>query len=207
MSVVRRLTVVFVVVTLGVMVGAGPATAHGGRFFQPPTPYSSDYQFDPECPGLALNVTGHNHGVEAILFVPGSHGQAFLDRNHYNFREKWQNLSTGKSFQVSGHGFFKEISAKFVPNEDVPVDLVPPEGLVGPVYLFTAKDIGQPFIVKSHGKMVLRDHGILVEQYLFDTLGDSKPGGTQLSFEFTKVIGPHPGIDVDICELAARLTS
>jgi hypothetical protein len=47
--------------------------------------------------------------------------------------------------------------------------------------------------MKSHGKTVLRDRGILVEKYLFDTLGYSKPGGTQLSFEITKVIGPHPG--------------
>jgi hypothetical protein len=207
MSVVRRLTVVFAVVTLGVIVGAAPASAHGGRFYQPPTPYSNDYQFAPECPGLALDVTGHAHGVEAILFVRGSHGQAFLDRDHYNYRETWKNTSTGKRFQVSGHGFFKEISAKFVPNEDVPADLVPPEGLIGPVYLFTAKNIGQPFIVKQHGKTVLRDRGILVAQALFDTLGDSKPGGTGLSFEITKVIGPHPGLDVDICELAARLTT
>jgi hypothetical protein len=89
----------------------------------------------------------------------------------------------------------------------VPADLIPPEGLVGPIYRFTATDVGQPFTVTdAQGNTVVRDVGVLVEEYLFDTLGDSKPGGTQLDFEFVKVIGPHPGIDVDICELAARLT-
>lgn len=206
MSVVRRLTGVFVVVTLGVMVGAAPASAQG-RFYQPPTPYSDKYHFDPECPGLAMKVRGHAHGVDSLRFVRGSHGQAFLVKDRYNFSETWRNLTTGKRFQVSGHGVFKEVSAKFVANEDVPADLIPPEGLVGPVYLFKAKDIGQPFIVKKHGKTVLRDRGVIVQEYLFDTLGDSQPGGTQLSFEITKVIGPHPGLDVDICELAERLTT
>jgi hypothetical protein len=209
MRFVRRLVAAVVVATVGLVLGAAPglASSTSGRYFQPPAPYHNTYQFDPECDGLHMDVTGASHGVDALLNVPGSHGQAFLLRDAYSYRDVWTNLDTGKSFIVSGHGLFTEIKAVFVPNADVPADLIPPEGLVGPVYRFTATDVGEPFkVTDSRGRTVLRDTGVLVEEYLFDTLGDGEPGGTQLDFRFVKVIGPHPGLDVDVCDLAARLT-
>ena len=48
-----------------------------------------------------------------------------------------------------------------------------------------------------------RTRGTIVGRQLFDTLGDSQPGGTPLSFEEVKVIGPHPLLDVDICDVVA----
>lgn len=203
---VRRLVMTALLAAVGLLVAVVPAQA-APDFFQPPTPYDQHYRFDPECPGQHLIVKGHAFGVDSLLNVAGSHGQAFLLEDHYNFRETWRNLRTGKRFIVSGHGHFTETSATFVANSDVPADLVPPEGLVGPVYLFRSRNVGNPFTVKtSDGRIVLRDHGVLVGDNLFDTLGDSQPGGTSLNFEVIKVIGPHPGLDADICAIAADLT-
>ncbi len=203
----RRLFLFAGLVSLGLLAGALPAQAGAPDYFEPPTRYNDPYSFDPQCDGLNLKVTGRARGVLAYLNVAGSDGQAFLVRDRYRFREVWKNLDTGEHFVVSGHGFFREVKATFVPTEQVPADLVPPEGIVGPVYLFRAVETGNPFTVTDDdGHVVVKDVGRLVSENLFDTLGDSKPGGTSLSFEFVEIVGPHPGLDVDLCELAPGLT-
>jgi hypothetical protein len=40
---------------------------------------------------------------------------------------------------------------------------------------------------------------------LFDTEGDGQPGGILLGEEVAGVSGPHPGLDIDFCELASDL--
>jgi hypothetical protein len=44
-----------------------------------------------------------------------------------------------------------------------------------------------------------------VFKQLYDTKGDSKPGGRELSFRVAKVIGPHPNINA--CLLSAQIAS
>lgn len=202
----RRLFLFAGLVSLGLLAGALPAQAGTPDYFQPPTPYDDRYTFDPECEGLNLVVTGRARGVDSTVNVKGSDGQAFLARDHYRFREVWKNLDTHERFVVSGHGFFREVKATFVPTDQVPADLVPPEGIIGPVYLFRAVDTGNPFTVTDEGHVVVKDVGRLVSENLFDTLGDKKPGGTSLHFEYVEIVGPHPGLDVDLCELAPSLT-
>ena len=207
MSVVRRLTGVFVVVTLGVMVGAAPASAHG-RFYQPPTPYANKYHFDPECPGLAIKVRGHNSGCRLAPLRSGLARPGVPPQGSLQLSARHGATSRPASASRSpGTGSSRRSPPSSWRTRTYPRISSRRKALVGPVYLFKAKDIGQPFIVKKHGKTVLRDRGVIVQEYLFDTLGDSQPGRHQLSFEITKVIGPHPGLDVDICELAERLTT
>ena len=145
--------------------------------------------------------------MNAILNVPGTDGQAFLGQQTYFFHEKWINKKTKKRFFVDAAGQYADTSATKVSKANVPADLIPEDGLVGPVYLFNAQDITKHYTVtKANGRVVLRDRGILYIEELFDTLGDQKPGGVSLSWEIVDKDGNFPSLDVDLCKLGARLT-
>ncbi len=47
------------------------------------------------------------------------------------------------------------------------------------------------------GTVVLRDRGSLSFTYLFDSGGDSVPGGTFVEDVSLRVSGPHPGFFLD----------
>jgi hypothetical protein len=51
----------------------------------------------------------------------------------------------------------------------------------------------------------MRDRGVLRTRVLFDTGGDDEPGGTEVAFLGFDEGGPHPGLDVDFCQLAGGL--
>jgi hypothetical protein len=57
------------------------------------------------------------------------------------------------------------------------------------------------------GNIVLRDRGAIRIAWLFDTLGDSQPGGMFLDESVVRVSGPHPGFEetFDFCALADDL--
>jgi hypothetical protein len=69
--------------------------------------------------------------------------------------------------------------------------------------------VGQPFVVTDMtGKVVLRDVGLIETSYVFDSRGDSAPGGVFLEEpKLVRVVGPHPGFEetFDFCALADRL--
>jgi hypothetical protein len=94
---------------------------------------------------------------------------------------------------VRGHGLFHDIKATHVE---------------GTIYEFVAVEAGQPFAIEdSNGNIVVRDRGVILHTYLFDTLGDGQPGGEFIEETQTTVHGPHPGVDSDVfCETAAELT-
>lgn len=210
MTSVRRILIASALALAGLGLVTTPASAStpAETIYQPPTPYSNDYSFDPECPGVPLWVDGHNSGTAWSFNVPGSHGQAFLGNDQYSFREVWKNTRTGRWFTIQGSGFFQEYSAVRVPIHQIPPDLVPPGGVVGPVYLFKSLDTGtQAWIKNAHGKTVLKDHGQIYSKNLFDTLGDHAPGGNSLLYENYKIVGPHPIYYADICKVAKRLTT
>jgi hypothetical protein len=92
---------------------------------------------------------------------------------------------------LSGHALFWEVTARHVARD---------------IWEFTAHETGQPFVVEdSEGNLVLRDRGRVTFRALFDTEGDGQPGGILLEDEVTGVSGPHPGLDIDFCELASDL--
>lgn len=193
-----------VVLAAAVGTPASAAPTSPGSYYQPPTRYDDRGDFDPECPGLNLTVQYRYQGVNAIRNVRGSDGQAFLASDTYRFRETWVDNSTGDVvITIKGAYDYREVSARFVPKATVPKDLIPPEGLVGPIYLFRSIERGGDVVRDDAGKALYRTRGTVVGRELFDTLGDSEPGGTTLSFTPTKVIGPHPLLDVDICDVVA----
>jgi hypothetical protein len=204
-GIVRLLTAAAAMVLAATV--ATPAFAgqpSSGDYYQPPTRYDNRGDFDPECPGLDLTVQFRYRGVNAIRNVRGSNGQAFLASDDYRFREVWVDNSTGDVvITITGAYDFEEVSARRVPKASVPEDLIPPEGLVGPIYLFREVVQGWDVVRDADGKALYRTRGTVVGRNLFDTLGDSQPGGRSLSFETIKVIGPHPLLDVDICDVVA----
>lgn len=78
----------------------------------------------------------------------------------------------------------------------------------GNVYEFTYIEAGVPFTVRdAAGSVVLRDRGVLRHHQLFDTLGDSAPGGIAIDDEVVAVGGPHPGFDQTEDEFCAMVVS
>jgi hypothetical protein len=192
---------------LAVPSAAAQQAAFGARgdYFQPPTPYQDSGTFDPECEGLDVTVHFRVRGVDSLRNVPGSAGEAFLLKDKYRFHEVWKETRTKRVlFTAQGAYRFKEVSATRVPNSKVPRDLVPEEGLVGPVYRFKAVEVGHDTVRSASGKVLYRTAGLVVYSALFDTLGDGQPGGTYLDVHPVKVVGPHPLLDVDLCDVAVQ---
>lgn len=215
----RRKTVTLVacvaVAVGGVLAGASPANAHddnddgwlyAGAVHTPRTPFHDEWSFTETCGDLELSVEGRSFGVYSDRYVAGSHGQAFLARQRNTWHEVWTDSATGEHFRVGGHTVFQEDRAKLVPKWRVPDDLVPPEGLVGPVYLFLSHERGVFFrVTRPDGTVYSVDAGVMRYANLFDTLGDHTPGGTSLDFRVVKQIGHFPMIDTDICDIAQEL--
>jgi hypothetical protein len=216
---IRRTAAVAGAVLLAWTCGAAPAQAdarsplaggqHGrGGYVQEPGPYSFEETFDPECPGLGVSGHFEIDGVSSVRALRGTGGQAFLLRDRYSFRETWTEAGTGREIlTISGQYLFQEQSATLVPNEDVPAELIPPGGLVGPVYRFIATETGHDSLTDGAGRTIYTTAGTVTFANLFDTLGDSAPGGRSLSFDIVNVVGPHPLLDADVCAIAADLVT
>lgn len=155
--------------------------------------FDDKYTFrDTEC-GFPFRVRGRSYGYFVTRTVPGSDGQAFLADNHYTFREILTNPANQKRMKVWGIGHFKERSARHVR---------------GDIWEFVATDTGMPFVVEdSAGKIVLKDRGRITLRAVFDTLGDSEPGGEVIEEEVVDIRGHFPSYDedFDFCALASRL--
>jgi hypothetical protein len=197
---------VLLVCTLS-LVGS-PAQASGGGYYSPPERYEFADEFDPECEGASYVAAFEVEGISSLRNVKGSGGQAFLVADTFRFNETWRDADTGEVvMSLRGAFDFREISARLVPTSQVPDELIPEEGLVGPVYEFTATETGWETIRDGEGDVRYRTAGLVVYKALFDTLGDFQPGGTFLDERVVKVVGPHPLLDRDICDVAAELAA
>ncbi|MBD0293094.1 MAG: hypothetical protein ICV70_05925 [Jiangellaceae bacterium] len=141
--------------------------------------------------GFTIDFVSFNSGHFMVREVEGSGGQAFLGHDNFRYRIVLTNPETGASMVVRGHGLFREFTARHIE---------------GDIWEFTAHEVGQPFVVEdSEGNVVLRDRGRLTFRAIFDTLGDSEPGGELLEEELTGMHGPHPGFFTDFCDIATDL--
>lgn len=168
----------------------GAATASATVIEQQHYSGTDSFSFD-DC-GFTLEGQSEFHG-QYLLRVDKT-GQAFLEHNKFWFREVITNPETGKWFVVSGNGLFHQIEATQV---------------IGTIYEYVAIEAGHPFTIEdSAGKVIVRDRGVIRSTILFDTLGDSTPGGVFLGETDAVVHGPHPGFadDFSFCEIAAQLT-
>jgi hypothetical protein len=126
--------------------------------------------------------------------TPATDGQFFYFQQSVKFTDVITNPLTGAFFTVTGNDHFKEIRARLVE---------------GNVFTYSTIEVGQPFVITDmDGHVVLRDRGLIETTYLFDSLGDSAPGGQFLQDpEVVRVVGPHPGFEetFDFCALADQL--
>jgi hypothetical protein len=121
-------------------------------------------------------------------------GQAFLEHTIFRITETVTNPATGGFFYITHRGLYHEIKATQVE---------------GTVYEFIAVEAGQPFVIRdAAGNVVSRDRGVIRHDFLFDTLGDSQPGGNFIVELSDDVHGPHPAFapDFPFCDIAASLT-
>ena len=140
------------------------------------------------CGDVEFSVSFEESGRFHLRTGMGNLDSFFFQHVNVAFHEVHTNLETGETLTVSGRLLDKEIRATRV------------EGTVFEVTRIVA---GQPFTVRgSDGKVLLRDRGVVVVTYLFDTLGDDVPGGDFLEELSVEVHGPHPGFGVfDPCQL------
>ena len=202
-----RVVAVAVSALLATAVSTQPSQARdsGDGYYQPPTPYHDSGSYDPGCGDSGVTARFRVNGTDSLKFVKGSHGQAFLLDDSYRFFEKWRDSKGEIILTWRGEFHFKEFFAERVRKSQVPDDVIPPEGLVGPIYLFKARLTGWEVVRDDDGDVLDRTRGMQVFSNLFDTLGDGEPGGTSLQFDVTKTEGNFPPLFLeDVCALAEK---
>jgi hypothetical protein len=176
-----------VILALGLGAGSARATVvHQG------TDSGTDHFTDESC-GFTLQVDV-TFQTRTLLRVDRA-GQAFLEHTVARVTETYTNPATGGQFSVEHRNVYNEIKATQVE---------------GTVYKFVAVNAGQPVVIKdAAGHVVYRDRGVIRRTFLFDTLGDSQPGGNFMMDLSNEVHGPHPAFapDFPFCDIAARLTA
>ncbi|MCW2766642.1 MAG: hypothetical protein JWO11_2601 [Nocardioides sp.] len=188
----RRLLILLFASALFVSVEA-PAQAHPrGDIFDQGS-FNSPYTFTDSSCGFDINVKGRARGHFVYYNVPGSDGQAFLNDSFNRFREVLTNPATGERLFNAGASRFTEVSAKH---------------LYGNVWQFISVErIFYSVIRDSHGRVVLWEHGTIVRRQVFDTLGDSQPGGDVIRETIIRKRGHLPSFepDFDFCALVTPL--
>ncbi len=147
---------------------------------------------DDDC-GFSVQVEGEMSERYAIRAVPGSSGQAFLERRRYSYRKLITNPATGKTMSVTGRGHYREVRATH---------------REGDVWELLAVETGRPFVVRdARGRVVLADHGVMLTRSVQDTLGDGRPSSQELEHEVANTLGHFPSLadDFDYCALVSRL--
>lgn len=184
---------------------AHAAPLRPGPYFERPNDYADSFEFDPECRGVDATVAAEVTGRFSARHVLGSGGQAFFGKDRHRFREVWTDDATGKVLLVHrGRVLFQETAARRVANSAVPRRLVPARGLKGPIFEFTSTETGASIVKDGAGRLLYWSGGTVGFKLLFDTRGDSEPGGIPLRFRVTDKVGPHPLLEVDLCDVAAE---
>ena len=112
----------------------------------------------------------------------GDLDQAFFGMSVERFTDTFTNLANGKRFTVDGRATIMDVKAT---------------PLGGNVFEFMFRESGNVVVRDMDGNVVLRDRGAIWTLQVFDTLGDSQPGGNSLDETVIRISGPHPGFEQD----------
>ena len=172
-----------------VMVGAVPAQAtifDKGHF-------SYQDSFEEDLCGIAVRHDGTGSGHFRDRTGKGDLDQAFFGQATERFTVTFTNLATGASFSIEGNIIDKDVMAT---------------PLGGNIFEFTFQEAGRVVVRDMDGNVVLADTGVFRFTIVFDTLGDSMPGGEELDATVDRVSGPHPLFEMDdaaFCDMVHNL--
>jgi len=172
----RYLALPAVLAMLVVMAGAVPAHA---------TIFSKDHftfqdSFEEDVCGIAVRHDITASGHFRTRTGKGELDQAFFGQSSVEFTDTFTNLATGASFSIEGR--LTGMDVKATP-------------LGGNVFEFKFRESGTVVVRDMDGNVVLREAGAIWTTVVFDTLGDSMPGGDVLDETVFRVSGPHPLFD------------
>lgn len=189
----RRWAPLAAVISFGLITLSAAVPAHA-TMFQKVEPYSGvDVEDFTDC-GVSIHDVFMFSGKFSIRSGKGDLTTAFFGHNIFSNFETLTNTANGKFFTISAKGLGIDVKATHVE---------------GSIFQFVTNTAGQPFVIRDmSGAVVLRDRGVVSETYLFDTRGDSVPGGDFLMDVSVRVAGPHPGFFLDeagFCDLVANL--
>jgi hypothetical protein len=163
------------------------------------TQASSIYeQFDYSDQGTDTDVCGryvvdwHNGGHVVIRKATAATSyQFFYTTDTYRGGTVVRNPANGKSFTERWWGTNREQNARR--QTQYP----------GYVFAYETADTAQYEVRDHHGRVVYRDRGTVTTSFVYDTLGDSRPGGLLLEdpVEIKNTWNP----DFDFCKLADGL--
>ena len=152
---------------------------------------SVDHYTDAYDCGFPVAIAGTWSDLLIVREGKNDDAEAFPVLNRFAYRETHTNTETGEWFAREGHGLFNEVEATHVE---------------GTVFEFRFVEAGQPVVISdSDGNLVSRNRGALHVTYLFDTLGDSAPGGEFVADVDFSVAGPHPALELEPCDIATEL--
>lgn len=126
--------------------------------------------------------------------TPASGGQFFRLQQKTTYSGVFTNVETGAYFTESWHTTFKELPGTVISDDD-------PD-----VVKYRTHETGVWDVIRdSSGKVRYRSTGNLVFEYVFDTGGDSAPGGELISEEFIRTSGNWQTFDAHFCDIADEL--
>jgi hypothetical protein len=141
-------------------------------------------------------------GTYVVDWAEGGHvvlrdATAALDYQFFLLTNRWSGHST-VSNPANGRSFTEHWDVKY--KEQNPRRLAAYPGFV---FAYEGNERGSYRVVNARGRTVYRDAGQVITSYVFDTLGDSAPGGAYIGdpVELKNTWNP----DFDFCRLADRL--
>jgi hypothetical protein len=146
--------------------------------------------------GCGIPVT--EEGVFTYRYTVGqgtakTGGQFFRVHQQNSYIGTFTNTATGAYFTSEWHTNFREMPATLV-------------GTSGSIVTYQTKESGVWDTLRdSTGKVRYRSAGNLVFQYVFDTQGDSTPGGLVLDEQFVRTSGHWTTWDADFCAIVNAL--
>ena len=170
------------------MMAAGAVPAQAAVFDK--GPYTFEDSSVADMCGLEVRHDFTVRGHFRTRTGKGDLDQAFFGQSSERFTDTFTNLANGKRFTVDGRITLMDVKAS---------------PLGGNVFEFRFRESGIVVVRDMDGNVVLRDTGAIWTLQVFDTLGDSQPGGESLDETVIRVSGPHPGFEQDEAAFCATV--
>ena len=187
----RRYVVLPAVLAMMTVVMVGAVPAHATVFDK--GHFSFEESVEEDLCGIDVRRDTAASGHFRNRTGKGDLDQAFFGQSSFEFTDTFTNLATDASFSIEGRLTGMDVTAT---------------PLGGNVFEFRFRESGTVVVRDMAGDVVLRDRGATWITIVFDTLGDSMPGGEVLDESVDRVSGPHPLLDMDeaaFCDMVDEL--